>query len=754
MDPPALLHVIAPEDQNPYALFGNIEASAHRHAENRRMKGAGLALPRFATNHRAEIGSFARSFFDALFQSAAAPALLVFDASAAVSGPLLEETLRSAALALPAESKVIVIAGRPPPCALADLWARGSLSTLSEEAFERSAPRATLGLATNTKTEPEEQQISAFRVLAADIRELALRAPDLPQLEESVKHGLGALATVSGRDHRTELASSLLLHAVLVGGSFALRTLRKALEAQPIDTAPLGILSYLTSALEHLFAGRVSSCRDAVEAGLRFSWACCLPRFETALRSVSLASALSVGDLESARATLNDLRADSLLGDRLATFGVQFGTAWERLLSGALTEARHHFDGACRWSEAHGFMVAEGLCRGALSTVAVERRELESALAELRDFRALQQRIRSGCLGAYAIWVEAHAVMHLPAPSTHAASALTELASALSVYRTEERGLLVAPLKRESLAGLLETALEAGLAVDTAQGLVKAHQLTASRSSLSVEHWPWPVRIITLDSFSVWTAGEPLRFANKAQRRPLDLLKVLVALGGRNVPEARVADALWPDTEADAGVHALGITLHRLRRLLNSDSAIERRGHTLTLSPAEVWVDAWAFEHQLGLSQKVSGDAKVAALDRALERYIGPFLSDEPEGWSTPLRERLRAKFIVRLSELCDCYEEAGLPDRAEDLCIRGLDAEPLAERLYLRLMTSYARRGLDSEVIAVYRRCQRTLLALTGTPPSANTEAMYRTLLAQTRVRRPHASACTPGEFSEAPSP
>jgi two-component SAPR family response regulator len=131
----------------------------------------------------------------------------------------------------------------------------------------------------------------------------------------------------------------------------------------------------------------------------------------------------------------------------------------------------------------------------------------------------------------------------------------------------------------------------------------------------------------------------------------------------------------------------------------------------------------------VGFSVVISVMGSVAAGGRAHERYVEPFLSDEPGAWSTPLRERLRAKFVLRLSELCDCYEQAGLSERAEALCLKGLEAEPLAERLYVKLMTSYASRGLQSEVSSVYRRCQRTLLALTGAPPSADTEAAYREL-------------------------
>jgi len=42
----------------------------------------------------------------------------------------------------------------------------------------------------------------------------------------------------------------------------------------------------------------------------------------------------------------------------------------------------------------------------------------------------------------------------------------------------------------------------------------------------------------------------------------------LIAMGGRQVPQTRLADLLWPDAEGDAAYRALITTLQRLRRLI------------------------------------------------------------------------------------------------------------------------------------------------------------------------------------------
>src|SRR4030065_533042 len=56
------------------------------------------------------------------------------------------------------------------------------------------------------------------------------------------------------------------------------------------------------------------------------------------------------------------------------------------------------------------------------------------------------------------------------------------------------------------------------------------------------EHRNYPLHVYTLGRFSVSRGLKPIRFVRKAQHRPLELLKVLVALGGRGGGAARLPD--------------------------------------------------------------------------------------------------------------------------------------------------------------------------------------------------------------------
>jgi hypothetical protein len=69
----------------------------------------------------------------------------------------------------------------------------------------------------------------------------------------------------------------------------------------------------------------------------------------------------------------------------------------------------------------------------------------------------------------------------------------------------------------------------------------------------------------------VRVGGKLLEFSRKLPRKTLLLLKAIIALGGKEVPEQALCDALWRDEDGDAARNAFAITVLRLRKLLGVD---------------------------------------------------------------------------------------------------------------------------------------------------------------------------------------
>lgn len=257
------------------------------------------------------------------------------------------------------------------------------------------------------------------------------------------------------------------------------------------------------------------------------------------------------------------------------------------------------------------------------------------------------------------------------------------------------------------------------------------------------ELWPWPVRIYTLGRFELVKDGEPLSFSGKVKQKPLFLLKALVALGGKDVKEEQVSDALWPEADGDAAHSAFTTTLSRLRELLGVERAIRIQEGRATLDSRYCWVDAWTFERLLAEAEtrlkdlregRDQGAVRRPPLDdfvgKATALYKGHFLpGDEAHVWTASYRERLRGKFLRLIVRWGDHLEIDGQWEDAVECYQKGLGVDDLAEEFYKRLMLCYQQLGLRGEAIAAYRRCRKALSSVLGVEPSPKTEAIYRSL-------------------------
>lgn len=275
-------------------------------------------------------------------------------------------------------------------------------------------------------------------------------------------------------------------------------------------------------------------------------------------------------------------------------------------------------------------------------------------------------------------------------------------------------------------------ALEHSIEVDYVRTLVRRRGLRPNGPAARLERWPWPVRVRTLGEFSIELDDVPLRFAGKVQKRPLALLKALVALGATGVPEAQLAEALWPDADGDDAHNAFVTTLQRLRKLLGRREALVLQEGRLGVNPQLCWVDALAFE---SVDPDAGGPGAADERERALRLYRGAFLAQEDAPWTIAPRERLRARFVRLGGADAQRHVEEGDWGGAVACLERLLQADATVEPFYQQLMRVQHRLGRSAEVLATYRRCRDVLGATIHRLPSASTESLLNELNAGGRA-------------------
>jgi ATP/maltotriose-dependent transcriptional regulator MalT/DNA-binding SARP family transcriptional activator len=307
--------------------------------------------------------------------------------------------------------------------------------------------------------------------------------------------------------------------------------------------------------------------------------------------------------------------------------------------------------------------------------------------------------------------------------------AAARLAALLAEYR--RNGQVVILRNRPDLAArLADFALARGIEPDYVRLLIERNALAAPADA--GPEWPFRLRIRALGGFDLVRDGQPMRFAGKAQQRPLDLLKFVVAEGGAGVDSAAAMGALWPDADGAAAKASFDAALFRLRKLLDVDRAVQLTGGKLSLAAELVWTDVRALEAALEAAQRVvearaDGPVLARAARALLAAYPGPLLGSEEEPWIAKPRDAWRSRVLRLIVALGEGLEAARDWPTAIDLYRRGLEADNLAEPLYRGLMRALAASGDHAEALVAFRRCRELISIVLGLKPSAETERLYR---------------------------
>jgi LuxR family maltose regulon positive regulatory protein len=422
------------------------------------------------------------------------------------------------------------------------------------------------------------------------------------------------------------------------------------------------------------------------------------------------------GHIESLKSLVNALRP-------LDTGVLQRALSDEALVQGETAQAVMHAQSAVELADQSGFKPEQMQGRILLAAMLVADGRCDEAAVCLDAAKALIAGTWFHSMSRDACLVEASIAMR----RKDSARCRAALDSALRASRGERLASLMFMFHPALMSELCAEGLRTSLQPESIKQLIARYRLAPT--SLDVEAWPWPIKIYTLGGFHVLKDGAEIRFKRKTQKRPLELLQALIALGGSEVAVSTLTEALWRDAEGDAGYHAFENALYRLRQLLGSTGTLTLANGKLSLDPRHCWVDVWAFERRLAEARDT--DAQSArSLEATLELYRGHFLEHEGQpSWALAMRERLRDKFVRHVRSLAQSYERAKSWGEAVAIYQRGLELDNLTEDLYRGLMICYRELGNQTEGLKVFRRCRELLSIVLGLQPTAQTQAVYESL-------------------------
>ena len=527
-----------------------------------------------------------------------------------------------------------------------------------------------------------------------------------------------------------------------IGARAVVRAIARMLDADSVRSGSIlrstlashdpDVSTQAAAALGQVLDGEPAQALEAARAGLAIALANGTQEHDAWLHLLCAAAALGLDDLDAARHALELAETASLRrGDRAFLHLLQ---SWLASASGnaglALREAR----ASILLAVEAGIPWAEALARLAAVQLLAAAGERQSAPGQMRAAAAVAERTGSALLRLSTLLTQAGSAL-LCDDEDDAVEPLREgLALARELGAHHVPGLQTALLGR-----LCACALRRGIAVEHTRLLIGAAHVAPPADALRLRQWPWAFEVTMFGSFRLQRAGEPIEFSAKGPGRPVELLKLLVSLGGSNVRVEQLADSLWPHVDADYAHQSFTATLHRLRRILGGEDTLKLRDGRLSLNGSLFWLDIWALDEVLSAidtllretSMRAADEPLRVLLEEALSLYRGPFLADEAEHSSyVARREQLRGKLLRTLARIARHLESAGHGEDAVDAYLRFIDADEQCEAFYRNLMLCYQRLGDRAEALATYERLKTVLAAASRSEPAPETRAIQTSLL------------------------
>jgi two-component SAPR family response regulator len=591
----------------------------------------------------------------------------------------------------------------------------------------------------------------AARVTVSMAAALLYRQPDHPEMEAWIERAVALSAGISDLNLRLQIFLCAANYYSW-GGDWMrfgemVERLRAVGELRRASTSMI-IFSNLWMAVYQWIVMADHSWVATVSTGLEESRSSGVALWDALLSAQGCYGALTDGDPALAAEYLSRMAAATNPARRLDVSHYHYLASWHAICVKNLPQAAEHIERATRLAEEVGAPFPEALCRLAMAQVLHEQGHHQQARKQLTRARRLGGRLKKGRLLEYtALVTEAQFAFQNAEDGGSHSHGVETLRRAMAMGR--ERGYINFSWWRPSvMADLCLKALEAGIEVEYVQSLIKKRNLALDPPSIECASWPWLLKIFTLGRFSVVKEGTAIGFTGKPQRKPIELLKVILAFGGKGVGEHKVIEVLWPDAEGDLAKHAFESALSRLRKLLGCDGAIALVDGCLTVDPRTCWVDLWAFERLAARVEEMlrgegsgksgmrrgkesAGPDPIEPLaQQALALYQGRFLDEVQAAWALSRQERLHRKSVDLVGRMGDFYEQNRRWEKAIDWYHRGLEIDGIAEKFYQRLMVCQGRLGRRAEATNVYRRCRQTLRAIVGVEPSRATEAIFKSAL------------------------
>jgi LuxR family maltose regulon positive regulatory protein len=269
------------------------------------------------------------------------------------------------------------------------------------------------------------------------------------------------------------------------------------------------------------------------------------------------------------------------------------------------------------------------------------------------------------------------------------------------------------------------------------------HQVTVFQRNISslrkrlrprVKAIPFAPPKLTIQAFGrtqVEKDGKPVGVPEwQNQRRVRELFFYLLTYPkGRNKEE--IGLTFWPESSTSQLKLQFKNAIYRLRHALGPDIVLFDETHYWFNKNQDYQYDVEDFTNSISEAQQATlPQKKIPDYQKAIKLYQGAFLPEAEGSWVWAERQRLREMYLEGTLELARLLYETGDYASVLDYCQRILDEDPCLEEAYRLAMLVYAARGNRAGVNRQFERCRLALLREVNASPSAQTMALFESLI------------------------
>jgi ATP/maltotriose-dependent transcriptional regulator MalT/DNA-binding SARP family transcriptional activator len=496
-----------------------------------------------------------------------------------------------------------------------------------------------------------------------------------------------------------------------------------------INKPELSCQYHIVAALLYVLRGDGKSASKAGLQALDIAEQHGLNKFISFIYACLCSAELTNHNIDEAGTWLEKLVSESDANNRFLRFIVHYLQSWRSHIAGDIINSHHEQKRALNDTVELGMPFLEVLSRTALAQLLYLCDDSRAGNTQLRKVHSIARDVNNPLLEFMTLIAYGEVAMR----EGRVSSGTNALRFGLGLGRQHAYYHLPWWTPRQ-LSEVCALALKNNIEIDYVKDFIDKRQLHPVAASMDIPDWPWPFQLRMLGDMEITGTESEV---TKTRSRPFELLKLLVAMGGREVEISRVIEEMWPHVDADYGLRSLTINLHRLRRVFGNDESIILKENRLSVNQELIWLDVWTLERQVlhidELSKNDFQDMSQSALeqlaDELLTLYRGSFLmSEDGQSVYNAKRDDLRIEFNRALNALMDTLKVSSADSihTYYDTC---LNHDPINEPIYRRLMQWYVQQGNKEAAIETYERCKSAMAKMPQLEPSTETQTLAETL-------------------------